>query len=118
MITTILQDIGAGLDVWQSILDIGGLVGLLLAIAVFVLWRKLDAKEKELAVLNKQLQETGSETIRVMTSVERYLDSLHDNLGAAESRILSGLDNKFQSIKELIHAYKEKINDRTHPANG
>ena len=110
---TILQDV-TGFDIWSKLLEIGGMVSVLLAIALIVVWRDTKEKEAALAALSKQDQENAKETIRVLTSVELLLDTIHSTLGDSEKRIINNIDVQTKSVKELIHAYKEKASDRAH----
>lgn len=117
---TILQDV-TGFDIWSKLLEIGGMVSVLLAIGLIVVWRDAKAKDAEIkakddaiTLLNKESREDARESIKVMTSIEMLVDAIHDTLGASEKRIIDNIDVQTKSVKELIHAYKEKASDRAH----
>lgn len=97
------------LDLWTSIMKVGGLVSLLLAVAVVVLWRKYEAKDQQLAELNKQANSDGKENIRVITSIESLLDQILAEQKDGGKRILYEVNN----VKAALNDLREKIAHKT-----
>jgi hypothetical protein len=110
MLTYLQMDIS--FDLWKEILNVGGLVAVLLAFAVFVLWKKLSEKEAALATLNAQIKEDAKESMQIVTSVEGLLDRMLTAQADGEKRIIASVAREAGHIKELIHAYKQEHNNQ------
>lgn len=97
------------IDLFQSVLDVGGVIGLLLLVAVGILWKKLDKKEAELAEKNNQIAEEGKHNIKIITSTEILLEKVIDELGHSEKRIQDSVTREAVEIKHQLHGLKETI---------
>lgn len=106
----ILQNIG--FDIWTQLFSVAGLVGVILAIGIIVLWRKLESKDKALAVLNEQVKKDARESMKIVTSVEGLIDRMVTEQADGEKRIIASVAREAGHIKELIHAYKREHNNQ------
>lgn len=104
-LTTFIQ-IGPEAGIWESIMDVAGLVGVLLAIGVVVLWREVKTKDKALATLNDQVKEDGKESMRIITSMEALIDRMVSEQSNMERRVIESITKEIRSLKEQIREYK------------
>lgn len=106
---TYLLQLEVGFDLWKEILNVGGLVAVLLAFAVFVLWNKLAEKEAALALLNAQIKEDAKESMKIITSMEGLIDRMLSEQLNGEKRIVESVRSEVNSVKEMLREYKAHI---------
>ena len=111
MLTYLQMDIS--FDLWKEILNVGGLVAVLLAFAVFVLWKKLSEREAALATLNAQIKEDAKESMKIITSMEGLIDRMLSEQLNGEKRIVESVRTEVNSVKEMLREYKTHITQLT-----
>lgn len=107
---TYFTQISTGFDIWSEILNVGGLIAVLLAFAVVVLWNKLTRAEDSLAALNVQMNKDARESIVVITSIEKLMDRLLDGQKSGHARIIEATKYEVEVVKALINEYKAQHN--------
>jgi len=99
-------------DIWQKIDAAGGIVGVLLAIAVVCIWRAYNRKDAALEKLNKQVQEDARESMRITTAMEKVLDRILSDQTNGESRLAQIVRSEAEATRDMIIAFKDHINER------
>jgi hypothetical protein len=104
----VFTQVDLAFNVWDQILSVGGLVAVLLALAVFVLWNKLSEKEKALEAINSQISKEAKENMKIITTFEGVIDRVLSEQQSGEKRIVERMKSEFTSVKDLIRDYKKE----------
>ena len=105
------SQIDFGFNIWSQLLNVGGLIAVLLAFAVFILWNKLTDKENALASLNAQIKEDAKESIKIVTSMEALIDRMLSEQSNGEKRILESVKSEANTIKDILREYRAHITE-------
>lgn len=107
-----------GNDLWSVLREVGGAAGILFGFVVVILWRDNKAKDARIEELNIQGRNDAKEGVRLMTSLEGLIESLLNKYETGEKRIVASVEREVRSIKNEIHAYKQKLDQKANDNGG
>ena len=109
----VVETVAVANDAWSVLREVGGAAGILFGIVVVVLWRDNKAKEKHIEALNVEGRKDAKEGARLMGSVENLIENLLDKYDNGEKRIVASIEREARAIKQLVHAEKQKLIEKS-----